>query len=106
MTQPETRPSNTTIDTKFYFELITIEACTTTSFDNPTIQVNMFTQVENSLFRVPKRYLESECQLFKDIFSLPATENGAEGSSDSNPFRIEGVLKSDFRAFLEVLLQR
>ncbi|KAF9243217.1 hypothetical protein BU15DRAFT_43324, partial [Melanogaster broomeanus] len=57
--------------------------------------------VENCLFRVPRHTLESQSKIFRDMFSLPAVE--AEGSSDDNPIRLDGVKKVDFKCLLEVL---
>lgn len=37
------------------------------------------------------------------MFSLPVAED-AEGSTDDNPIRLDGIKKEEFRRFLEVLL--
>jgi hypothetical protein len=36
------------------------------------------------------------------MFSLPAAED-AEGSSDKNPIRLDGIKKEEFKRFLDVL---
>ena len=41
--------------------------------------------------------------MFRDMFSLPVAGN-ADGSSDDNPIRLDGVRKEEFQRFLEVLL--
>ncbi|KAH0829113.1 hypothetical protein J3R83DRAFT_2580 [Lanmaoa asiatica] len=57
------------------------------------------TLVENCLFRVPRQSLESQSRIFRDMFSLPVVED-AEGSSDDNPIRLDGI---KFKRFLEAL---
>lgn len=95
------------VDPVYYYELITIQVrpigqgLSSRNLDKLFIN----TKVEDCLFRIPKQYLEQECRIFKDAFSLPATQD-AEGSSDANPFRLDGVSKGDFRAFLQALCQK
>ncbi|KAN0081373.1 hypothetical protein V8E55_008997 [Tylopilus felleus] len=71
-------------DHQFYMTLVTI-------------------QVENCLFRVPRQSLQSQSRVFRDMFSLPVS-GVAEGSSDDNPIRLEGVSEEEFRRFLDVSL--
>lgn len=59
--------------------------------------------MESSLFKVDRRYFE-QSEIFKTIFSLPTGDEGAEGSSDYDPFIFEGIKTDDFRSFLSVLL--
>lgn len=63
-------------------------------------------QVENCLFRVPRRAFE-EGELFQDMFSLPPPEDHiVDGISDQHPLRLPGEAygKVEFRRFLNVLL--
>lgn len=56
----------------------------------------MTIQVENCLFKVPRQTLEFQSKVFRDMFSLPASAV-AEGSSDNNPIRLDGIAKEEFR---------
>ncbi|KIM71308.1 hypothetical protein PILCRDRAFT_82922, partial [Piloderma croceum F 1598] len=63
-------------------------------------------QVEDTLFRVPQAYFEHTA-IFKTIFTLlPAHNSPVDGSDDEHPFRLEGISKCDFRAFLHVVYQQ
>ena len=61
-------------------------------------------QVEDTLFRVHRRYFEQESEVFRAMFQLPVG-NGvvADGSSDEQPLRLEGVKKEDFRQLLRIM---
>lgn len=62
-----------------------------------------YTQVEDTLFKVPRASFERS-ELFATTFSLSNTENTVvDGSDDEHPFKLDGINKSDFQAFLEVL---
>ncbi|KAI6113530.1 hypothetical protein EV401DRAFT_1982804 [Pisolithus croceorrhizus] len=63
-------------------------------------------QVEDRLFRVPRRILEAQCPVFKDMFSFPPPLDAeAEGSSDEHPIVLpEPVKVEDFKRLLKVLL--
>ncbi|KAI6015576.1 hypothetical protein EDC04DRAFT_643609 [Pisolithus marmoratus] len=63
-------------------------------------------QVEDCLFRVPRRTLEAQSPVFRDMFSLPPPPDvEVEGSSDEYPIVLpEPVKADDFRRLLKVLL--
>lgn len=63
-------------------------------------------QVENQLFKVPRRNFAIESEIFSDMFQLPApTVDGhvLDGSSDDQPLRLDGIKKSDFLQLLRVM---
>ena len=63
-------------------------------------------QVEDTLFKVP-RYGFEPSGIFAAIFTLPSGDNKiAEGHSDENPFKLEGITKLDFTRFLRCLYPR
>ncbi|KAI6107042.1 hypothetical protein EV401DRAFT_469878 [Pisolithus croceorrhizus] len=64
-------------------------------------------EVENSLFRVPREPFERESEVFCDMFSLPQGDSVAvEGTNDENPIRIDGTSKNDFEQLMKALLYR
>jgi hypothetical protein len=64
-------------------------------------------QVEDTLFRVPRSYLEEESEVFREMYQLPIAENTTpDGCSDEQPLRLDGVKKEDFRQLLRVLIPR
>jgi hypothetical protein len=61
-------------------------------------------QVEDTLFRVPRRYFEQESEIFRTMFQLPVAKGIApDGSSNEQPLLLEGVNKEDFRQLLRVM---
>ncbi|KAI6124775.1 hypothetical protein EDD16DRAFT_521522 [Pisolithus croceorrhizus] len=63
--------------------------------------------VENTLFRVPRKPLEEESAVFKDMFLLPQPDDDVvEGQDDTRPVILHGVSKGDFECLLKVLLCR
>ncbi|KIM82521.1 hypothetical protein PILCRDRAFT_820381 [Piloderma croceum F 1598] len=59
--------------------------------------------VEGTLFKVPRACFEHS-QIFRDVFNLPCTNNAIiDGSDDGHPFKLDGISKIDFRAFLKLL---
>ena len=61
-------------------------------------------QVEDMLFRVPRRYFEQESEIFRTMFQLPvANDTAPDGSSNEQPLLLEGVNKEDFRQLLRVM---
>lgn len=69
-------------------------------------KLNSHLQVEDILFKVPKRCFEHK-GVFDTIFSLPSAEGAViDGSDDEHPFRLDGISAADFRRFLEVLYPR
>ena len=63
-------------------------------------------KVNGCLFKVPKRNLQEQSEVFRDMFSVPSGEQEPEGSSISNPICLDGVSKEDFRTFLRILCPR
>ncbi|KAG1728073.1 hypothetical protein EDB19DRAFT_1747897 [Suillus lakei] len=59
--------------------------------------------VEDCLFRVPRDTLESQSDVFRDLFLLPVQADKAEGYSDTNPIVLEGILKEEFQSLMKVL---
>jgi hypothetical protein len=60
--------------------------------------------VEDTLFRVPRRYFEEESDVFYHLFQLPTAENVTpDGCSDEQPLRLDGITKEDFRQLLRVM---
>jgi len=61
-------------------------------------------QVENRLFKVPRRVFIQESQVFRDMFSLPVPEGIlADGTSDSKPLSLDGIMAIDFVRLLRFL---
>ncbi|RPD55388.1 hypothetical protein L226DRAFT_538229 [Lentinus tigrinus ALCF2SS1-7] len=60
-------------------------------------------QVEDVLFKVPRRPFEQE-SAFKDTFSLPSPFE-EEGLTDDKPIFLGGILEEEFRALLWVMLR-
>ncbi|KII95602.1 hypothetical protein PLICRDRAFT_34520 [Plicaturopsis crispa FD-325 SS-3] len=65
---------------------------------------DLFIRVENGLYKVPRRYFETESEFFQEMFGLPVSEGTTpEGSIKDNPLCIEGVKRHDFLQLLRVL---
>ncbi|KAJ6497541.1 hypothetical protein C8R45DRAFT_983315 [Mycena sanguinolenta] len=60
-------------------------------------------KVETTLYRVPRFHFERNSGIFATTFSLPQPTEGAEGSSDIAPFKLEGISRVDFERLLRVL---
>lgn len=68
----------------------------------------MMHQVENQLFRVPRRNFATQSDIFSDMFQLPLPEgDGAspepEGLTDDRPIRLDGISRSSFILLLRVM---
>ncbi|KAF5332216.1 hypothetical protein D9611_008016 [Ephemerocybe angulata] len=64
-------------------------------------------QVDNTLYRIPKRILVEHSQIFKDMFELPPPEGPSavsEGSSEENPIVLPGCTNAEFEVLLELLI--
>ncbi|KAL4064261.1 hypothetical protein V8B97DRAFT_2026047 [Scleroderma yunnanense] len=73
-------------DSKFYMTLVTVK-------------------VEDCLFRVPRSTLESQSNIFRDMFSLPTPKGDLlEGSTNEKPIYLANVKAEEFRLLLSVLL--
>jgi hypothetical protein len=78
--------------------------------DNATFLVSLFDlnqshnqersgQVEDTLFKVPKRYFEKDSGIFSNILDLPADGE----SSDEEPLHLREIGKADFEKLLGVM---
>jgi hypothetical protein len=49
----------------------------------------------------------AQSDIFKTVFTLPAekTSGPAEGTSEENPFVLQGIYAEDFEALLKVMVQ-
>jgi hypothetical protein len=59
--------------------------------------------VEDSLFKVPKRYFEANSGIFSQIVILPGGDSDVEGTSDERPIRLSAIKKADFETLLSVM---
>ncbi|KAI6040610.1 hypothetical protein EDC04DRAFT_2602387 [Pisolithus marmoratus] len=63
--------------------------------------------VENCLFKVPRKTLEEESTVFRDMFLLPQPDIAMiEGLDDARPVVLQGISKDDFESLLKALLYR
>jgi BTB/POZ domain len=65
------------------------------------IFVFLMTQVENTLYRVPKVVLTRESPVFDGMFSV---ESQLEGRDDDHPIVLEGYKSHDFGHLLKLLM--
>lgn len=65
-------------------------------------------QVEDTLFKVPRRTIENDSEIFKDMFSLPPTVQSTviEGSCPEKPIVLEGILECDMMQLMRVLFPK
>jgi len=61
----------------------------------------IFTKVEGTLFQVPKHGLAVPGTYFEKILATPDT--ASNNGSDAQFIDLEGVTKSNFKAFIKVL---
>jgi hypothetical protein len=95
-----------TRDNFFYFDTLVFQVAFVILVINDFNSVRSLTQVETTLFRVPRYGFEVEGTLFQTLFSLPGPlENGeqAEGRDDNYPIVLENITKEHFRGFLRVM---
>ncbi|KAJ6537748.1 hypothetical protein B0H19DRAFT_1316502 [Mycena capillaripes] len=59
--------------------------------------------VENAFFKVPRFQFERHSGIFATTLSLPQPVEGAEGTNDKIPFKLDGIKRADFQALLKVL---
>ncbi|KAH9888394.1 hypothetical protein C8Q73DRAFT_655580 [Cubamyces lactineus] len=66
---------------------------------------NLTILVENTLFRLFRSTFTRHSSVFKDLFSLPTSQNGmpVEGCDDDNPLQFSGISATDFERLLWVL---
>jgi hypothetical protein len=63
-------------------------------------------QVENELFKVPRRNFAVESEVFSHMFDLPVPSMGGhlpDGSGEDRPLRLEFIKKFDFIQLLRVM---
>ena len=60
------------------------------------------TQVENTLFKIPRYLLINESPVFADMFRI-RIRNESEGIMDTAPIRLQQVECTDFERLLELL---
>jgi hypothetical protein len=71
-----------------------------------THHVNLI-KVENRLFKVPARNFITESEVFETMFKLPQNPDvGADGLSNNQPLRLDGIKMDDFRQLLRVMYPR
>ena len=67
-------------------------------------------QVEGTLLRLPRAYLEQESVFFRDLFSMPDPPEGDvphDGVSDERPLKIPPQISlEEFHALAEILYPR
>ncbi|KAH9885108.1 hypothetical protein C8Q73DRAFT_660364 [Cubamyces lactineus] len=61
--------------------------------------------VEGVLFKVSRRPFEEDSEAFSSAFTLPPPDHpdGIEGSCDTNPIELGGIIADEFRSLLRVL---
>ncbi|KAI0642640.1 hypothetical protein C8Q79DRAFT_917088 [Trametes meyenii] len=62
-------------------------------------------QVENRLFKVPKRKFVDNSEVFEGMFEIPGDPASVEGNTDEKPLTLEGIKKDEFRALLGVMFK-
>jgi hypothetical protein len=60
-------------------------------------------QVEERLYKLPRRAFLNDSAVFRDIFNLPNSADSAEGTCREHPLKLEGIKKSDFEQLLRVM---
>ena len=65
----------------------------------------MIVQVEDTLFKVPKRTFEENSEVFRNMFAIPCGANSTEGVSDDRPIVLQGIKLADFRTLLQVMFR-
>ena len=67
------------------------------------IESQNLTQVEDNLFKVPKKHFVSGSVFFGDILVQPSSEHDGEGFSDDKPIRLSAVTRVDFEMLLGMM---
>jgi len=63
--------------------------------------------VEGCIFHIPVDALVEQSEIFRGMMELPvSSDQEAEGLSDENPIRLDGVSKDDFQQLIKVLHPR
>ncbi|KAF7362330.1 hypothetical protein MVEN_00579600 [Mycena venus] len=78
------------------------------AYNTPTILRRHAPMITTSCFcsgavKVPRFQFERHSGIFATTFSLPQPVEGEEGSSDSSPFKLDGIACLDFQRLLKVL---
>jgi hypothetical protein len=63
-------------------------------------------QVEGTLYRLPRRAFEEDSEVFGTMFSLSRSQGASEGDPDGDPIHLDGIKKDDFESLLKVLIPR
>ncbi|KAI0656888.1 hypothetical protein C8Q70DRAFT_920440 [Cubamyces menziesii] len=61
-------------------------------------------QVENRLYKVPKRKFVDGSEVFRDMFALPTDSTTVEGQTDERPIVLENIKKDEFQQLLHAIL--
>jgi hypothetical protein len=91
---------STVRDNLYYMEIIIFQVCHLAF--KPIYSTADTKEVESRLFRVYRQHFMAS-KIFRDTFSLPSGDLQAEGSSDTNPFVLHGIMANDFQALLKVI---
>jgi hypothetical protein len=63
----------------------------------------LVTQIDCTLFKVPKQYFAKDLSIFGDILALPLDDHGTDEASDDNPIYLDNISVKDFERLLEVM---
>ena len=64
-------------------------------------------QVEDTLFKVPRRTFENDSEIFRDMFAMPPAEGRTvEGACPEKPVYLEGIREEDMMQLMRVLFPR
>jgi hypothetical protein len=69
------------------------------------LRLSVQSQVDGVLYRVYRHPLEKNSSVFAAMFSIPqgCAAGDAEGTSDENPIRLDGVPAAELEAMLQIL---
>jgi hypothetical protein len=89
---------------EYYFDIVIFLVSDTLSSQLGSRSLTNRDQVENQLFRVPRRNFATQSNVFSDMFQLPPQDGTPpEGSSDDRPIRLDGIAKSSFTQLLRIM---
>ena len=63
----------------------------------------IFSQVEDTLFKVNRRDFEEGSDLFRSMFTLPSGTQSSEGGYAENPLILEGLTAREMEMLLRVV---
>ncbi len=65
----------------------------------------LFTQVEDQLFKITRRMFEESSEMFSTIFSPPqGGSSPVDGSDDEHPLVLQGIKSTDFENLLKAIV--